>query len=81
MNDADFDRALGAWEDNQLNAHLAEEEAYDRAYGEAEDVVWDMTLSELTEMAVSDALDRKIEAVAEIMFAHVAQLILDGGWK
>jgi hypothetical protein len=80
MNEAEFDRALGAWEDNQLNSHLAEEEAYDKAYDEAEGVVWGMSLSELFEMAPA-TLDRKIEEVAEIMHAHVAQLILDGGWK
>jgi|TARA_R110000765_G_scaffold414024_1_gene514345 hypothetical protein len=78
MNDADFDRALGAWEDNLLNAHFTEEEAYDKAYTEAEGAVWGMKLSELYEIAPV-AAERKIEIVAEIMFAHVAQLIIDGG--
>ena len=44
MNDAEFDRALGAWEDNQLNAHLAKEEEWDFAYDEAQGAVWDMNL-------------------------------------
>ena len=78
MNEPDFDRALGAWEDNQLNAHFAEEEAWDQAYEKAEGVVWDMKLSEISDAAPA-ALDRKIEEVAEIMIAHVAQLILDNG--
>ena len=42
MNEPDFDRALGVWEDNQLNAHLAEEDRWEAASERAEGVVWDM---------------------------------------
>ena len=80
MSEADFDRALGAWEDNQLNAHFAQEEAWDQAYEKAEETVWGMTLTELSEvMHIPVACDRKIEEIVEIMAAHVAQLLLDEG--
>jgi len=36
MSEAAFDRAVGAWEDSQLNSHLDAEEAYDKAYEEAD---------------------------------------------
>ena len=80
MNDAEFDRALGAWEDSQLNAHLAKEEEWDFAYDEAQDVVWGLKLSELYEMA-PPAMVREMEAVAEKMASHVAHLILEGRWE
>ena len=78
MNDAEFDRALGAWEDSQLNAHLADEAKADDAYDKAHGVVWDMKLSELYEMAPV-GVERKIEEVADSMVDHVSDLILDGG--
>ena len=78
MNDAEFDRALGAWEDNQLNAHLAEEDRWEEASDKAVGVVWDMKLSELYEMSPV-GVERKIEALVEDMSEHVAQLIVDGG--
>ena len=78
MNDAEFDRALGAWEDNQLNAHLAKEEEWEDAIEKAVDTVWDMKRSELYEMAPV-GVDRTIEEVVNGMYEHVAQLIMDGG--
>jgi len=78
MNDAEFDRALGVWEDNQLNAHLADEAKADDAYEKAHASVWDMKLSELYEMAPV-GVERKIEEVADSMVDHVSDLILDGG--
>ena len=80
MNDAEFDRALGAWEDSQLNSHLAEEDAWDQAYEKAQNAVWDMKLSELSEMAPVGA-ERKIEALVEDMAEHITRLIIDGGWE
>jgi len=73
-----FDRALGAWEDGQLNAHLADEAKADDAYEKAHEAVWDMKLSELYEMAPV-GVERKIEEVADSMVDHVSDLILDGG--
>ena len=73
-----FDRALGAWEDRQLNDHLAKEEEWDFAHDQAEGAVWDMRLSELYKMSPV-GVERKIEEVAERMIEHVAQLIVDGG--
>ena len=78
QTDAQFDRALGAWEDRQLNDHLAEDDGWEAASEEAEGVVWDMKLSELYEMSPL-VVERKIEEVAEKMIEHVAQLIVDGG--
>ena len=80
MNDAEFDRALGAWEDGQLNAHLAEDDRWEAASERAEGVVWDTKLSELYEMAPVGA-ERKIEALVEDMAEHITQLIIDGGWE
>jgi len=79
-SDAAFDRALGAWEDGLLNAHLADEAKADDAYEKAHEAVWDMKLSELYEMAPVGA-DRKIEALVEDMAEHITQLIIDGGWE
>ena len=73
QSEAAFDRALGAWEDGLLNSHLAEEEAYEKAYEEAEVAVWDMKLGDLMDLAPVGA-DRKIEEVVEIMAAHIAEL-------
>ncbi len=78
-SDAAFDRALGAWEDGQLNRHLAEEEAWDRAYDEAHVAVWDMKLIGLYKMAPV-GVERKIEEVADSMIDHVTELILEGRW-
>jgi len=78
MNDAEFDRALGAWEDNQLNSHLAEEDAWDQAYEKAQNAVWDMKLSELHEMSPG-TVSEDIESVAEAMTEHVAGKLLEGG--
>ena len=33
QSEAEFDRALGAWEDRMLNSHLAEEEAWEKKHG------------------------------------------------
>jgi len=79
MNDAEFDRALGAWEDGQLNAHLAGEDRWMKASEEAEETIWRLKLSELYEMAPVGA-ERKIEALVEDMIEHITQLIIDGGW-
>ena len=73
QSEAEFDRALGAWEDGQLNSHLAEEEAYEKAYERAEGAVWEMKVSDLYDLAPVGA-DRKIEEVVEIMAAHIAEL-------
>ena len=80
MNDAEFDRALGAWEDGQLNAHLAEDDRWAAASERAEGVVWDMKLSELYEITPA-GLAKEIEFVAEGMMQHITQLIIDGGWE
>ena len=80
QSDAEFDRALGVWEDGLLNAHLADEAKADDAYEKAHEAVWDMKLSELYEMAPVGA-DRKIEALVEDMAEHITQLIIDGGWE
>ena len=80
MNEPDFDRALGVWEDNQLNAHLAEEDRWEAASERAEGVVWDMKLSELYEITPA-GLAKEIEFVAEGMMQHITQLIIDGGWE
>ena len=80
MNEPDFDRALGVWEDNQLNAHLAEEDRWEAASEKAAGVAWDMKLSELYEMAPV-GVERKIEALVEDMAEHITQLIVDGGFK
>ena len=77
--DAAFDRALGAWEDGQLNRHLNEEAAWEDASEKAEDSVWDMKLKELYEMAPVGA-ERKIEALVEDMTEHVAELLMDSRW-
>jgi hypothetical protein len=76
MNEPDFDRALGVWEDNQLNAHLAEEDRWEAASEKAAGVAWDMKLSELYEMAPV-GVERKIEALVEDMAEHITQLIID----
>tara|TARA_R100001244_G_scaffold115587_1_gene85804 strand:- start:272 stop:505 length:234 start_codon:yes stop_codon:yes gene_type:complete len=73
QSEAEFDRALGAWEDSQLNSHLAEEEAYEKAYEEAEVAVWDMKLGDLMDLAPVGAA-RKIEEVVELMSAHIVDL-------
>ena len=78
QTDAEFDRALGAWEDRQLNDHLAEDDRWEAASDEAEGVVWDMKLSDLYEMSPL-VVERKIEEVAEKMIQHLAQLIVDRG--
>ena len=80
MNEPDFDRALGVWEDNQLNAHLAEEDRWEAASERAEGVVWDMKLSELYEITPA-GVAKEIEFVAEGMMQHITQLIVDGGFK
>jgi len=80
QNDAEFDRALGAWEDNQLNAHLTKEEEWDFAYDEAWDAVWELELTQLHEMA-PPTLVREMETVAEKMASHIAHLILEGRWE
>lgn len=80
QTDAAFDRALGVWEDNQLNAHLADEAKADDAYEKAHEAVWDMKLSELYEMAPV-GVERKIEEVADSMVDHVSDLILDGRYS
>ena len=74
QSEAEFDRALGAWEDNQLNSHLAEEDAWQDASDKAEEAVWDMKLSALRDIAPA-TLRKKIEEIAEDMVEHVAQLI------
>ena len=76
MDDAAFDRALGAWEDGMLNAHLAGEDRWEDASEKAEGVAWDMKLSELYEMAPV-GVERKIEAIVEDMTEHIAQLIVE----
>jgi hypothetical protein len=78
-SDAAFDRALGAWEDGQLNAHLAGEEAWEKAYDDANEAVWGLKLTELYEMA-PPTIVREMESVAEALTAHVAELILEGRW-
>ncbi len=80
MNDAEFDRALGAWEDSQLNAHLAKEEEWDFAYDAAHDAVWGLKLTQLYEI-VPPTIVREMEAVAEAMTAHVAELMMEGKWN
>ena len=77
MNDAEFDRALGAWEDGKLNAHLAEEERWENACERAEAVVQDMKVSELLDMSPAHVV-KEIEEIIETMNEHVAQLIIDG---
>ena len=76
QSDAEFDRALGAWEDNQLNSHLAEEDAWEDASEKATEAIWDMKLSDLRDMAPV-TLSKKIEEIAEDMVEHVAQLIME----
>jgi len=80
MNDAEFDRALGAWEDSQLNRHLAGEEGWEKAYDEAWDAVWGLKLTQLYEI-VPPTIVREMEAVAEAMTAHVAELMMEGKWN
>tara|TARA_R110002020_G_scaffold113010_3_gene259923 strand:- start:4456 stop:4728 length:273 start_codon:yes stop_codon:yes gene_type:complete len=86
QSDAEFDRALGAWEDSQLNAHLAKGEEWDFAYDEAQGVVWDMNLNRLYKMAPV-GVERKIEGLVDDMSKHITELILneefdpyEGGW-
>ena len=79
MNDAEFDRALGAWEDNQLNAHLAGEDRWLKASEEAEEAIWGMKLNDLYEMA-PEGVNKKIEALVDNMIEHIVQLMIDGGW-
>ena len=76
MSDAAFDRALGAWEDGMLNAHLAEEDRWQDAYNRASEIPWDLKLTELYEMAPV-GVERKIEAIVEEMAEHIAQLIVE----
>ena len=78
-SDAAFDRALGAWEDGQLNAHLAQEARWEAASAKADLVVWHTTLRELYEMTPV-GVERKIEEVADNMIDHVTELILEGRW-
>ena len=80
QSEAEFDRALGAYEDGLLHSHLAEEDRWEEASDKAVGVVWDMKLSELYEMAPVGA-ERKIEALVEDMAEHITQLIIDGGWE
>ena len=49
MNDAEFDRALGAWEDGKLNAHLAEEERWENACERAADHWADIRMQPIKE--------------------------------
>lgn len=79
MNDAEFDRALGEWEDNQLNAHLAGEGRWLNASDEAEEAIWDLKLNDLYEMA-PEGVDKKIEALVDEMIEPVVQLMIGGGW-
>ena len=79
MNDAEFDRALGEWEDNQLNAHLAGEDRWLNASDEAEEAIWDLKLNDLYEMA-PEGVDKKIEALVDEMIEPVVQLMIGGGW-
>ena len=80
MSEAGFDRALGAWEDGQLGRHLAGEEAWEKAYYEAWDAVWGLKLTQLYEI-VPPTIVRAMEAVAEAMTAHVAELMMEGKWN
>ena len=77
QTDAEFDRALGAWEDGLLNSHLAEEAKADDAYEKAHEALWDMKLSDIYEMAPV-GVERKIEEIADSMIDHINDLILNG---
>jgi hypothetical protein len=80
MNDAEFDRALGVWEDNQLNAHLAEEEEWDFAHDQAVEIVGDMELSEVREWW-ADGGPTNIEDLRDAMVRRVTQQIVEGKWE
>ena len=71
MSDAAFDRALGAWEDGLLNAHLAREEQLDAAYEQAEDFVWNTQVREVYDYLPSELADR-LEAVLSDIMEYVA---------
>jgi hypothetical protein len=76
QSEAEFDSALGAYEDGLLNSHLAEEDKWDHTFDKAEEKVWEMKLSELHEMAPVD-IAKQMDAIAEAMIEHVAQSIAD----
>jgi len=80
MNDAEFDRALGAWEDSQLNAHLAEEEEWDFAHDRAVEIVGDMKLSEVRAWW-ADGGPANIEDLRDAMVRRVTELIVEGKWE
>ena len=74
MNDAEFDRALGVWEDGQLNRYLAEGAAWEEAYDEARDAIWGMKLADIYDMKLPIGTAQKIEALVEV----TAGVILEG---
>ena len=78
MNDAEFDRALGAWEDSQLNAHLAEEEEWDFAHDQAVEIVGDMELSEILDAGFQGT---NIEDLRDAVVRRVTELIVEGKWE
>lgn len=80
MNEAEFDRALGAWEDSQLNAHLAKEEEWEDIAEKGLDIAWHMSLTEFYIFAPVTAV-RDIESLAEKMGSHIADLIAEGKWN
>ena len=80
MSDAGFDRALGAWEDAQLNKHLGEEEDWDDAQARAHDIVWNMKVDDLYEISTGQ-ITKDIEKATELMIDMVAEQIMDGTYE
>lgn len=78
-SDAAFDRALGAWENRQLDRHLSEEQAWDEAYDKAELTIWTMTFSDVYEL-LPPSIVRDFDLVSERVVNYVAEEILEGRW-
>lgn len=78
-SDAAFDRALGAWENRQLDRHLSEEQAWDEAYDKAELTIWAMTFSDVYEL-LPPSIVRDFDLVSERVVNYVAEEILEGRW-
>lgn len=80
QSEAAFDRALGAWEDAQLNRHLGEGEDWDDAQDRAHGIVWGMSVGDLYEMSTGQ-ITKDIEKSAELMIDMVAEQIMDGQYE
>ena len=88
MTDAAFDRALGAWEDAQLNDYLGSQE-YDEdeateereaAEDRANDIVWGMKMRDLYRISTGQVA-KDIKKTGVYMVDMITDQILDGTYE